>query len=431
MQHAPFLLGKNPRLLTDGLSPIGFRPPPPRDSVRSDVVLTYSNDRHMAVVAGSGQGKSRAMAITNLLTYPGPALVLDVKSELYHVTARARRQMGHEVVCLDPALLTGSTHALNPFDIFGLAIASLELEAQSFSQLLAEEHQSVKDPFWHISATAVNTGLIGYMVSCLPPPERTLTRLRQLLHADDTIYSLASLLDTKGKTMNRVAYEELAALLQMPDQNTRPSVLATAQSFLKAFVSHGVEAATHTTSFSLEDWIAGKPITIYIIIPPYRFEALKGLFKIWIVTLAMACMSRTQLPDLPTFFLLDEAAMLGSFDYLRYLHAIGRGFGLRLLTCWQSLGQLQAYYPEGWRENLDNCGVIQAFGNCSFLTATELAKLTGVSPRVWMNLAPQEQIVCLEGQTLLAEKMDYLHDDRFRGLYDPNPFYGSGGRPRQ
>lgn len=432
MSTNAFLLGKAPRTLTNGQSSIGFRQNQSQQQLLRDNFITYSHDRHMAVIAGTGQWKSRSVAITNLLSYTGPTVVLDVKSELYHVTARARRAMGHRVIRLDPALITGDTDALNPFDLFQLAIASVELESQTFAQQLTEGHQSSRDPFWHTTAGALLTGLIIYMVTCLPRDQQTLARLRELLHADDIVYSLASILDSLGKKLNRVAYQEIAALLQMPDQNTRPSVIATAQSLLKTFVGPGVEAATRSTSFSLNDWTAGEPITIYIIIPPYRFEALKGLFKVWITTLAMACMSRTTIPPQPNLFLLDEAATLGPYSYLKQLHSIGRGFGMRLLTCWQSLAQLQANYPNsGWNEILDNCGVLQIFGSSSYLHATDMSRLTGVSPTVFLDMPIHEQLICLDGKTILADKVDYLSEPFFQGLYDPNPFYAQQNQNRQ
>lgn len=57
-----------------------------------------------------------------------------------------------------------------------------------------------------------------------------------MLHSDDVIYDLAVLLDTKGKTMPRFAYQEIASFLQHPERETHPSVLSTAVASLKGFM---------------------------------------------------------------------------------------------------------------------------------------------------------------------------------------------------
>ena len=56
--------------------------------------------------------------IPNLLDYPGSAFVLDFKGENYAVTARARRELGQQVILVDPFGITGNTgHALNWQDL--------------------------------------------------------------------------------------------------------------------------------------------------------------------------------------------------------------------------------------------------------------------------------------------------------------------------
>jgi type IV secretion system protein VirD4 len=51
-------------------------------------------------------------------------------------------------------------------------------------------------------------------------------------------------------------------------------------------------------------------------------------------------------------FVIDEAASLGPLDQISDMIAIGRGYGIRLLLCYQALGQLKKCFPQGQDETV-------------------------------------------------------------------------------
>ena len=51
-------------------------------------------------------------------------------------------------------------------------------------------------------------------------------------------------------------------------------------------------------------------------------------------------------------FVVDEAASLGDFKPIADMIAIGRGYGIRLVLSYQSLGQLKLCFPEGQDQTL-------------------------------------------------------------------------------
>jgi type IV secretion system protein VirD4 len=51
-------------------------------------------------------------------------------------------------------------------------------------------------------------------------------------------------------------------------------------------------------------------------------------------------------------FILDEAAALGVLEPVNDALDVGRGYGIRLLFCYQSLGQLKKCFPEGQDQTL-------------------------------------------------------------------------------
>jgi type IV secretory pathway TraG/TraD family ATPase VirD4 len=70
--------------------------------------MHYASDGHLLLVAPSRSGKARDILVRSLLTNKDSAFVIDIKGELAVITARARREIGHEVYCLNPSRSTAS-----------------------------------------------------------------------------------------------------------------------------------------------------------------------------------------------------------------------------------------------------------------------------------------------------------------------------------
>src|SRR5438067_3577541 len=80
-QKQQLLLGWN-----DGTSreSFGFTPGVAASHGDSQAV-TYDGDEPLLTCAKTGAGKGRGVLIPNLLRYPGPAIVMDIKGELFQV----------------------------------------------------------------------------------------------------------------------------------------------------------------------------------------------------------------------------------------------------------------------------------------------------------------------------------------------------------
>lgn len=389
----------------------------------------YYDGPHMLTVAPTGAGKGRCCAIPALLSYPGQMIVVDIKGELYLTTHRRRRELGQQIVKLDPFRVVDSqTDGLDPLDILDLPNADIETDSQTLAKLLSAGKEFTRDPFWHLIANSLNSGILGYVGSCEEKPKRSFTRLCEILHGDDVVYNLAVFLDTMGKRMPKMSYQEIAAFLQLPEKETRPSALATAQAFVKGLNGQRIVDALARSSFSLEDFRVGKPMTIYLILPPERLESHAGLLTLWFGTLLKAIFSRTVSPELRTLLLVDEAAQLGKFPMLEAAITLCRSYGVRVWTFWQNLQQLQDCYPVGWKTIANNC-MLQTFGISNRLMAEEISQVLDCSTRDLLDLPLDEQWLQLPGgRPIRSRRLDYLRHAQFSGLYDVNRFHA--GPPR-
>lgn len=404
---------------------LGFQHNPnTKATVNPDQGLWYNGDRHLMTVAPTRAGKGRGLVIPNLLLYNGPMIILDPKGELYRVTAHRRRQMGQKVIKLDPFRLLGpDSDSLNPFDIFRLNNSDIETDAQTMADWLSLGNKGGKDPFWDLNAGGVLSGLIGY-AAILEEKEQNLATVFDVLMSDDSTYRIAVLLDTVGKRMTKNSYQELAAYLQLPEKETRPSVLGTVNSYIKPMLPERVRSTFATSSFSLDEVINGDPLTIYIVLPPDKMTSHKAILKMWLGTLIKAVISRTTIPKKKTILMLDECGQIGNFPFLEMMMTLCAGYGMLCWTFWQDLHQLSAAYPTSWQTIVNNCAVLQTFGINNRMLASNWGIYLRHTADELLNLPGEDQVVQINGRDeIRCRRGDYLKDQLFTGLYSENPLY--------
>ncbi|MEZ6123020.1 MAG: type IV secretory system conjugative DNA transfer family protein [Planctomycetaceae bacterium] len=394
--------------------------------------VIYADDSHLMTFAPTGSGKGRGVIIPTLLSYPGSVVVVDPKGENYAVTARRRREMGQKVVVLDPfgRATRGSEQAdsFNVFDLFKLPRTILDADAHMLAWQLAAGNAFSRDPFWDNVGTGFLFGLIAHVASGVPENERNMNKVMSYLYNDDVVYNLAVLLDSKT-VVNPHAHREIAAFLQLPERDTRPSVLATALSYVKALNTECVEQCMASSTFDLKDLLHGNPISIYLCIPPEKLTSHKSLLRLWMGTLLNTVLRREHRPKDRTLFLLDECAQLGSMPLLESAVTLMRGYGLQVWSFWQDMEQVRSCYPQGGETLINNAAVLQAFGISNNRMARQLMDLLDCPATDLLAMKPGQCRSFVRGQGSFTCRLpDYLNDPVFRGLWDENPFFDPGGR---
>jgi type IV secretion system protein VirD4 len=401
---------------------IGFRP---RQDSRT---VAYPGSGHQITIGKTGSGKAVNALIPQALTYPGSMIIFDPKREIEDVTRRYREKvLGQKTVILNP--FSPETDGLNPLDLDQYSIDSAFDFASSLATLIAGSNQrsaysrsSTNDDFWIDSAVNLLTGIIGgIMEGKIAKPDRSLNSLVSALKSDDVVYSLAVTLDTASPS--EPFKREIASLLQMVEV-TRSGVLATAQSYLRGLSGLGSEKLLAKTTFDLEGLIhATVPTTIYIQVPLDKLVSHSRILRLIFGSLMTAMFARPFIPAQPTLFALDEAAALGTFEPLRTMLTTMRGQGVIVHSLWQDLAQIEHNYAD-WETILNNQGVIRLLGASNYRQAVRMADIFGVSPQKLIELKPTEQIIFVDGQLVVCQRLNYLSDEIFAGRFDPNSRYG-------
>lgn len=382
-------------------------------------LVTYGGDAHALTIAPTGAGKGVSSLIPNALLYPGPLIVFDPKGEVVAAAHWQRERLGQKVVVLDPFGVTGlRSDALNPLDLAGLIDPGRPEDAgASLATLLTGGQMSLKDPFWDTTSTAFMSGLITWLLADCPPEERRFSRLFELFTDNDLAYRLAVMLDTKA-VHHPTAYAEVAAFLNHPERETRPSVQSSARQHFALFGSAAVRAATDRTNFDLRDLVEGRPLSLFLVVPPTKLLSHRPLVRLWLGTLILALATRQRPPAERTLMLVDEAAQIGRMEPILQTATLLRGAGVTLWTYFQSPAQLEATYGRDAMVLADNAGVIQLFGARNGRMAEAYARLLGdVSPEAIMQLDRDEQLLLVEGaNSFRCRRLTYWSDPLFKGL---------------
>ena len=156
--------------------PVGYRDDGP-------ALLYDDTGAHTFVCAPTGAGKTVGFAVPTLLSHRGSTVVLDVKGELFAVTARHRREgLGQRVRRIDPFGAAGPTpaDAFNPLDTvvtqYDLAdggVTALDREeapfafdnAKMISEMLVAKSGEEREPFFVDNARQFLTGLVLFVAA--------------------------------------------------------------------------------------------------------------------------------------------------------------------------------------------------------------------------------------------------------------------------
>lgn len=406
------------------------------EQARSDIVeemVTAETEIHAMTFAPTGSGKGRGVVIPNLTHYDGSVVAIDVKGELFSVTAARRSKFGR-VFLIDPFQLKKDSVAarLNPFDLLKLPGAALETDAVMMASHLAAGHDFTTDAYWNDSANSLVGSMIAHLATGEPEEKRTIVELRDRIMKSGIEYDIAHLLDG-DKVVNPMARRGLESYLEIPSDKTRPSVLSTARSYFNLLFGRGIEETFSHSTIDLQDVISGEPMTIYLVVPPTKLESHRLVLRLLISTLMTAVMNRSSIPARRTLFMLDEAAQLGHMPALVQAQTLMRSYGLQVWSFWQNVSQLTNLYPE-WQTLIDNSAFLQVFGSGHHTSVRQAAELIGVSPAEIYDLHGDEQYLSFAGEKpIRCRRFDYLHDKFFEGKFQPNPWFKqhhkSEGRP--
>lgn len=340
--------------------------------------LRYVGDRHLMTIGPNGSGKSRRVILPNLAQLKGwSVVVVDPKGDLCQMTRAYREENGAKSVILNPfGVLDMPSDGFNP-------VAALDSESDDFPDDafgLAESMIRVQgsEPHWSASAQDLVAGLI-MAVRLSMPDDGSLEHVREYIGNDYERFR-GNVLDMIAVAQKEKCPELEAKLSRFAviDSESRElnSILSTAQTQTRWLDSRPIKADLGKGNFDFSV-LKEKPTTVYLTLPARRLGTHATWLRVMIASIIQPLLKDTRRSKVPVLLVLDEypALAAGGFAIIEKNMAMFRGFGIKLWTVWQDLGQAENLYGKGWESFVANAGVLQSFAPQDVVTAEHLSKL--------------------------------------------------------
>ena len=309
------------------------------DPTEKSKLWGYSGEGSLITVAPPGSGKTQCHVIPNLLTWRGPAVVLDIKGEIYEKTSGWRAANVGPVYKFSP-LDPENSHAYNPLTGVSSDPDHIWEDSRFVADMLIVP-SNAKDPFWENKARDVLTAAIASIAYAKSPEKRNMAEVLDILHGvgwDRFILSLQAATDVPTMARSGRSLGEM-------EPKTRDGVLQSALASLSAWEGARIARATARSDWQPFDLRSGRNPTVYICINPNEIDSYASLLRVVIAQHIRALTAK--LPErggLPILFILDELPRLRRMPPVEEALEIGRQYGIKLWMFTQSLGQMQNAY---------------------------------------------------------------------------------------
>jgi type IV secretion system protein VirD4 len=375
---------------------------------------------HLITIAPTRAGKGTSHIAPNLLTWPGPVLVVDIKGENYYLTAGCRaKSMNHEVYRFAP--FEEESEIWNPIMSIRANLNwsnstaeeryQEEEDARYLANLLITESGSPQHGYWERNGLKFLVGLLLHVRTAELPPhaedaekpeyehrvhERSMYEMRRLLNLD--LDNFNSLLEDMSESKRRLIREPAKKLKPylIGEGKMGHAILSVIDEQTEVWSYERVHRATYKASASSDErepapndfnfsQMRNGRTSIYLIIPPEYLTQYRAVLRVMIgFAMRELKTSYTQSKKHPQYqnqppvlFILDEFPQLAYMrpieDALSYL----AGYGVRLWFFVQDISQLKTHYQKTWRSFLANTDTKCIFGVSDIETAEEVSKMVG------------------------------------------------------
>lgn len=421
--------------------------------------LRHDGPEHVLCFAPTRSGKGVGLVVPSLLTWPGSAIVHDIKGENWQLTAGLRSRFGR-VLLFDPT--NAESAAYNPL----LEVRRGEREVrdvQNVADVLVDPEGSLeRRNHWEKTSHSLLVGAILHVLYA--EEDKTLAGVASFLSDPRRPIetTLVAMMTTPhlGKQGPHPAVASAARELLNKSDNERSGVLSTAMSFLGLYRDPVVAQVTRRCDWRIADLVDGEmPVTLYLVVPPSDISRTKPLIRLVLNQIGRRLTEDLKASDRRNrvLLMLDEFPTLGRLDFFESALAFMAGYKLKAFLIAQSLNQIEKAYGAN-NSILDNCHVRVSFATNDERTARRVSDALGtatemramknyaghrlspwlghlmvsrqetaralMTPGEVMQLPPDNEIVMVAGvPPIRAKKARYFEDRRLaeRILAPPTP----------
>ncbi len=324
----------------------------------SGKVIRYDGPGHVSVIGPTRAGKGVNTVIPTALTYKGSLIVTDIKSEVWNLTAHARKEWS-DVLYFNPLDLHSCHYnpmlavrrGFNPEGGRFNPVADAQLIATTI--MTAPEAAQERMTHWDRTGRDLLTAIILYELYY--GRRKTLEAVSDILN-DPAGVDLRDHLqlmmdappiseqDDPGVTK---AIKKGAGAMLSREPKEFSHIQSTCNGFLGLWSDPIISKISEDSDFAVEDFVRGaRPVTLYLCVPPAHLDRVQPLFRLLVEQI---CGRLTEtIADSSTrrrvLFLLDEFPNLGRMEVFEKRVPYMAGFGLSAVMVSQDLKQLTRVY---------------------------------------------------------------------------------------
>lgn len=342
--------------------------------------LRHDGPEHVLCFAPTRSGKGVGLVIPTLLTWPGSAIVHDIKGENWTLTAGYRSGFSR-VLLFDPT--NAQSSAYNPLLEVRRGVCEVR-DVQNVADVLVDPEGSLeKRNHWEKTSHSLLVGAILHVLYA--EPDKTLAGVAAFLSDpkrsfESTLSAMMMTSHLSDSGVHPVVASAARELLNKSD-NERSGVLSTAMSFLGLYRDPVVAQVTRQCDWRIADLVdAKRPATLYLVIPPSDISRTKPLIRLLLNQIGRR-LTEELAPDTTrqrVLFMLDEFPALGRLDFFESALAFMAGYGLKAFLIAQSLNQIEHAYGQN-NAILDNCHVRVCFATNDERTAKRVSESLGTA----------------------------------------------------
>ncbi|MFN3437416.1 MAG: conjugal transfer protein TraG [Acidovorax sp.] len=421
--------------------------------------LRHEGPEHVMAFAPTRSGKGVGLVVPTLLSWPGSAVIHDIKGENWNLTAGWRSRFSH---CLLFNPTDAKSAAYNPLLEVRRGMHEVR-DVQNIADILVDPEGALeRRNHWEKTSHALLVGAILHVLYAVE--DKTLRGVANFLSDPACPFevTLHRMMTTGhlGEEVHPVVASAAREVLNKSD-NERSGVLSTAMSFLGLYRDPTVAEVTSRCDWRIADLIsAAHPVSLYLVVPPSDISRTKPLVRLILNQVGRRLTESLDGSDgiarkHKLLLMLDEFPALGRLDFFESALAFMAGYGLRAFLIAQSLNQIDKAYGQN-HSILDNCHVRIAFATNDERTAKRISEALGtatelraqrnyaghrlapwlghlmvsrqetarplLTPGEVMQLPPDDAVVMVSGHPpIKAKKLRYYQDRNFTLRVLPAP----------
>jgi type IV secretion system protein VirD4 len=421
--------------------------------------LRHDGPEHVMAFAPTRSGKGVGLVVPTLLSWPGSAVIHDIKGENWTLTAGWRSRFSH---CLLFNPTDAKSAAYNPLLEVRRGMHEVR-DVQNIADILVDPEGALeRRNHWEKTSHALLVGAILHVLYA--GEDKTLRGVANFLSDPACPFevTLHRMMTTRhlGETTHPVVASAAREVMNKSD-NERSGVLSTAMSFLGLYRDPTVAEVTSRCDWRIADLISAEhPVSLYLVVPPSDISRTKPLIRLILNQIGRRLTESLDGSDgiarkHQLLLMLDEFPALGRLDFFESALAFMAGYGLRAFLIAQSLNQIDKAYGQN-HSILDNCHVRIAFATNDERTAKRISEALGtatelraqrnyaghrlapwlghlmvsrqetarplLTPGEVMQLPPDDEVVMVSGHPpIQAKKIRYYSDANFKSRVQAPP----------